>query len=139
MCLAFPAYSFQDDPIAVKDIRDLRFMAQIYARQSQFKELFALWDNPPSRLEALLRTHKDDVVQMKTLMLRNAFAWELLEDHCIATINNIVSLNTAEKSKSVWELCAWRWDLWKGLILAIQNTCPKEEYVLAHAYDNYLF
>ncbi|KAJ4370649.1 hypothetical protein N0V83_005170 [Neocucurbitaria cava] len=117
-----------DDPIAVKDIRDLRFMAEIFRRQGQHAELFSLWDNPPISLKKLLRTHRDDLMSLKTRILREQEDWPLLEAHCYASIEEVISLlNLAQDSKSLWELCAWRWDLWNGLMEATAAIRPGQE------------
>ncbi|CAO2648943.1 Nn.00g098920.m01.CDS01 [Neocucurbitaria sp. VM-36] len=108
-----------DDPIVVKDIRDLRFMAEIFRRQDRCAELFSLWDDPPSSLKKLMRTHRDDLISLKTRLLRQQNDWLLLENHCYDSIEEVISqLNLVQDSKSLWELCAWRWDLWNGLLQA---------------------
>ncbi|KAF1845780.1 uncharacterized protein K460DRAFT_338347 [Cucurbitaria berberidis CBS 394.84] len=123
---AFEASS--DDPIAVKDIRDLRFMADIFRWQDRCAELFALWDNPPARLRSLMKTHRDDLISLKTRFLLQQEDWLLLESHCYNSIEEVISqLNLGQDSKSLWELCAWRWDLWGALLQATKAIRPGQE------------
>ncbi|KAH7391804.1 N-acetyltransferase B complex non catalytic subunit-domain-containing protein [Pyrenochaeta sp. MPI-SDFR-AT-0127] len=117
-----------EESIAVKDIRDLRFMADIYRRQDRCAELFALWDNPPLALQGLMKTYRDELLNMKTRMLRQQEDWPALESHCLSCIEDTISqLNLAQDSKSLWELCAWRWDLWGALLVATEAIRPGKE------------
>lgn len=103
-------------------------MAEIFRRQGEHAELFELWDNPPISLKKLLRTHRDDLISLKTRLLRDQEDWPLLETHCHDSIEEVISfLNLAQDSKSLWELCAWRWDLWSGLMEATAAIRPGQE------------
>jgi len=119
----------QDDPIALKDIRDLRFMARIYIRQQRCEELCRLWDAPPKSLEGLFRRHHDDLVDIRIRGLREAGPWQLLENHCIATIEETRSkLDVANNDKpEPWELCARRWHVWEALLHAVTHCRSEEE------------
>ncbi|KAF1943638.1 hypothetical protein EJ02DRAFT_399997 [Clathrospora elynae] len=110
-----------DDPIAVKDIRDLRFMCEIFARQHKCNELWELLAYPPTTLRVLMRTHKDDLISLKTRLLLQQQDWLLLEKHCSDSLKEtLMDLNVAQGSKRLWELCAWRNDIWQGLLQAIR-------------------
>ena len=103
-------------------------MADIYGRQGQCAELFELWDKPPASLKGLMKKHGEDILGIKTRLLRQQENWELLEQHCLASINETLSyLNLAQDSKCLWELCAWRRDVWDALMDAIANTRPGPE------------
>ena len=119
------------DPIAIEDIRDLRFMAEVYARQDKCKELFVLWDNPPDHLKDTMNTYRDDLINLKTKLLRRQEDWPALEAHCLFVINDtIAKLNQVQDSKSLWELCAWKWEIWDNLLRATRIVHPGDEYVL---------
>ena len=129
--------AIQDDPIAVKDIRDLRFMAEIFRRQDRCAELFSLWDNPPTSLKKLMKTHRDDLISLKTRLLKQQNDWLLLENHCYDSIEEVISqLNLVQDSKSLWELCAWRWDLWSALLQATEAIRHGQQWVSAFDYYN---
>ena len=103
-------------------------MADIFGRQGQCGELFALWDNPPAALEGLIKKHREDLLSIKTRLLRQHGNWELLEKHCLECIQETISqLSLMKDSKPLWELCAWRWDLWNALMEAITNLRPRPE------------
>jgi hypothetical protein len=120
----------QDDPIAMKSIRELRFMATIFARQyGRLRELQDLWRNPPKHLEALMDRHKHDLASLMTTLLMGQKEWQLLEAHCLDTIDTTLSeLKHVSGSKSkFWEVCAWRWDLWGSLMMAVPKNRPESE------------
>ena len=118
----------QGDLIAIEDIRDLRFMGHIFARQGKCNELLELWRNPPVALEGLMKTHRDDLMGLTTILLKQQEDWPLLETHCRACIDNIISQMTKEpKSKCLWESCAWRIDTWTYLLQAIRANHDVEE------------
>ncbi|KAL6706881.1 hypothetical protein ACN47E_005024 [Coniothyrium glycines] len=130
-----------DDSIAIKDIRDLRFMADVYAKQDRCNELFALWDNPPNHLEQLMRTHRDDISSLKTRLLRQQEDWPLLEQHCLSVINEtIVGLEitgTSDRNPtSIWQLCAWNYDVWDSLMAALKNQYSEQE--MAYKLSDYM-
>jgi N-terminal acetyltransferase B complex non-catalytic subunit len=80
-----------DDPIAFKDIRDLRFMGEIFARQGKCSELFEHWNRPPAALQDLLDKHQGDLWDMKIRLPWVSREWSLLESHCLAYIERVVS------------------------------------------------
>jgi hypothetical protein len=93
-------------------------MAKIFARQQRCQELHDLWDDPPKTLEPLLDRHRQDIQSMM-----------ILEQHCVGMIEDTLSnahLVGGPKSK-FWELCAWRWDLWSGLLAATHAMYPEQE------------
>ena len=118
----------QGELIAIEDIRDLRFMGQIFARQGKCSERLELWRNPPAALEGLMKTHRDDLTGLKTILLKQQEDWPLLETHCRACIEDIISQMTKDpESKSLWESCAWRIDTWTYLLQAIRANHDVEE------------
>lgn len=80
-----------DDPIAFKDIRDLRFMGEIFARQAKCSELFEHWEHPPAALQDLMTKHRGDLWGMKIRLARESKEWSLLESQCLAYIERIIS------------------------------------------------
>lgn len=103
-------------------------MADIYKRQDRCAELFALWDNPPAALKGPMKTYRDELLSLKTRLLKQQEDWLALESHCLSCIEDTVSQrNLAQDSKSLWELCAWRWDLWGALLAAIKAIHPGKE------------
>jgi hypothetical protein len=104
-------------------------MAKIFARQQRCQELHDLWDDPPKTLEPLLDRHRQDIQSMMIQHLWEQKAWPLLEQHCVGMIEDTLSnahLVGGPKSK-FWELCAWRWDLWSGLLAATHAMYPEQE------------
>lgn len=59
-----------ENPIQVSDVRDLRFMAQIFERQGKHEELFKLWDEAPATLKTILEVNHDDMLLLKNDILR---------------------------------------------------------------------
>ncbi|KAI4618609.1 hypothetical protein J4E80_005211 [Alternaria sp. BMP 0032] len=80
-----------DDPIAFKDIRDLRFMGEIFARQAKCSELFEHWNHPPAALQDVMTKHRGDLWGMKIRLARQSKEWSLLESQCLAYIERIIS------------------------------------------------
>ncbi|KAI4918402.1 hypothetical protein J4E90_002786 [Alternaria incomplexa] len=80
-----------DDPIAFKDIRDLRFMGEIFARQAKCSELFEHWNHPPAALQDLMTKHRGDLWGMKIRLARQSKEWSLLESQCLAYVERIIS------------------------------------------------
>lgn len=111
----------QDEAVAVRDIRDLRFMAEMFKRQGRLIELFELWDNPPPALKEVMSKHQSDLMSLKTRVLAEESKWDLLKDHCVACIEQAASQAENEPQR-MWELCAWDWDVWKGLMDAVRQT-----------------
>jgi hypothetical protein len=104
-------------------------MGEIFGRQHRCSELRDLWDHPTADLEVVLDRHRSDVLALTTKLLWEQGAWEELETHCLNTIDEVhsnVHMVGGSKSK-FWELCAWRWDLWSGLLAALHATRSKEE------------
>jgi hypothetical protein len=114
----------QDDPIAMKSIRELRFMAEVFGRQlGRLGELQNLWKNPPKHLEALMNRHKHDLADLMATLLTRQKEWQLLEAHCLDTIDTTISeLKHVSGPKSkFWEVCAGRWHLWGSLMRAVRT------------------
>ena len=80
-----------DDPIAFKDIRDLRFMGEIFARQGKCNELLEHWDQPPAALQDLMTRHQGDLWDMRIRLPKNSGEWSLLESQCLAYIERVIS------------------------------------------------
>ncbi|KAF2832109.1 hypothetical protein CC86DRAFT_312914 [Ophiobolus disseminans] len=118
-----------DDPTAVKDIRDLRFMGIIFGRQRRSKELQDLWDEPPETLLPLISRHSDDLRMLTMDMLLEEKQWRQLEQHCRLTLETTRSrLELASTSKNkLWELCAWKWGVWTSLNCAVEAGRPYAE------------
>ncbi|KAF1836577.1 hypothetical protein BDW02DRAFT_566843 [Decorospora gaudefroyi] len=110
-----------DDLIAIKDIRGLRFMAEVFARQDKCNELMELWRNPPAGLQGLMKTHRDDLMSLKTNILKRQGNWLLLEAHCRACIDEMISqMALDQESKCLSEFCAWRNNMWTCLLEAVR-------------------
>jgi len=80
-----------DDPIAFKDIRDLRFMGEIFARQGKCNELLEYWNQPPAALQDLMTRHQGDLWDMRIRLPKNSGEWSLLESQCLAYIERVIS------------------------------------------------
>ncbi|KAH9860569.1 hypothetical protein J1614_011900 [Plenodomus biglobosus] len=117
-----------DDPIAVKDIRDLRFMAEIYARQGQCSELLELWTAAPPSLSAVMRTYHDELMNLLARLLKREGNWKVLENHCLEVIDAaFAQVRETKDIKRFHELCAVRWDIWDGLLRAIEKLYSPSE------------
>ncbi|KAL5121989.1 methionyl-tRNA synthetase [Pleosporales sp. CAS-2024a] len=112
-----------EEAIAVKDIRDLRFMGQIYGRQYRSRELRDLWDEPRKDLEIVMDRHRPDILALMEKLYWEQRDWANLELHCQGAIDEVLSnVQLVGSSKSrFWELCAWRYDLWSGLLAALKE------------------
>ncbi|EDU45355.1 N-acetyltransferase B complex non catalytic protein [Pyrenophora tritici-repentis] len=110
----------QVNPLAFKDIRDLRFMGEVHCKQNRCNELVELWDHPPDDLQPLMATHQDDLWRMKIKLAHEESNWKLVERLCLAYIELAISkLVQDPQSKSFWELCAWKFDTWILLLRAL--------------------
>lgn len=118
------------EPIACKDIRDLRFMGEIFARQGRCDELIELWNNPPATLKDLMKTHQADLQIMRIRLSRETNSWALVESESLARIENAISQITENPdSKALWELCAWNMDLWTDWLAAVRMNRSKDEAI----------
>lgn len=118
------------DPIAMNNIRDLRFMAEIYARQGQSTELLELWEDAPKHLAALMSTHHDDLMNLKARIFSRALEWKQIEKHCGNVIKDaVLELKRNPGSKSSSELFSSRWEFWHGFLKAIQNIYTQDEAI----------
>ncbi|CAN9370096.1 unnamed protein product [Alternaria alternata] len=113
-----------DDPIAFKDIRDLRFMGEIFARQGKCNELLEHWDQPPAALQDLMTRHQGDLWDMRIRLPKNSGEWSLLESQCLAYIERVIS-----HQESLRETCAWRQDVWTSLLQAARATRVKDDSI----------
>ena len=103
-------------------------MAKIYARQDRLPEIFQMWKSPPAHLTAIMEKHQVDVSILKVELLTQAKQWSLLEEHTLELIEEALALSTSNgDSEPLRQLCASRWDVWKGLIEAMSSSHPKEE------------
>jgi N-terminal acetyltransferase B complex non-catalytic subunit len=97
-------------------------MGKIYAGQDKCAELMKLWQNPPASLQDLMATHKDDLREIQTRLLLQQEAWPLLEEHCLAYINDAISRTVADPdSRHLWESCAWNGHVWFNLMIAVKE------------------
>ncbi|KAL1793372.1 hypothetical protein ACET3X_008354 [Alternaria dauci] len=113
-----------DDPIAFKDIRDLRFMGEIFTRQAKCNELLEHWSRPPTALQDLMNRHQGDLWDMRIRLPRDSEEWSLLESQCLAYIERVTS-----HQESLRETCAWKQDIWTSLLHAAQETRAKDDSI----------
>ncbi|KAI8935899.1 hypothetical protein NX059_007411 [Plenodomus lindquistii] len=117
-----------DDPIAVKDIRDLRFMAEIYARQGQVRELIDLWKTAPEPLVVVMGKYRDELKNLTARLLLHEGNWELLETYCLGVIEAAVKDTKDSGAITPFgELCASRWDIWQNYLTAIKELYSPDE------------
>ena len=106
-------------------------MAEIFKRQNRCSELERLWEKPPntSLRQIILDRHRDDLnaVMLRALLERED--WPLLERHCQDVVTKTISNSqaAAEAKSGVWELCAWRSDVWNGLMKAVTMNRPSHQ------------
>jgi hypothetical protein len=88
-----------------------------------------LWNEPSDNVKVVLDRHRQDVQSMMIQHFWEQKNWPLLEEHCVGVIEEIVSdVHLVGGSKSrFWELCAWRWDLWSGLLAAVNAQYPEQK------------
>lgn len=107
----------QKDQVQVQELRDLQFMAQIFARQARYVELFTLWDNPPERLETIMKTYHSDLNLLRVTLLKNPEAPGLESNLCIKAIRD-----SPQDSVD-------RWVFWKRLLQDSEDKANTPEYV----------
>ncbi|KAF3034462.1 hypothetical protein E8E11_003903 [Didymella keratinophila] len=117
----------ESDPISVKDIRDLRFMAKIYARQGKFTQLLELWKAPPAHLAPILEKHALDISLLTVDILSSAQQYELLEKHILDLIEDALIALSNDDSKLLQQLCAARVNVWSYLIDATTHLYAPEQ------------
>jgi hypothetical protein len=102
-------------------------MASIFKRQNRCAELHGLWDDPPKALEELYKRHQSDLLNVMIKALWEQGEFTLLEELCLATIEETRSDLIRVGKPNLWELCAWRWDLWAALLSAVSATRSEQE------------
>ncbi|KAF2630728.1 hypothetical protein BU25DRAFT_446337 [Macroventuria anomochaeta] len=117
----------ESDPISVKDIRDLRFMAKIYARQGKCAELLKLWKAPPAHLQPVVEKHALDISLLTVDMLASAQQHELLENHILDLIENAITSRSKDDSEPLRQLCSARANIWTYLLDASTKLYSPEE------------
>ncbi|KAJ8107724.1 hypothetical protein OPT61_g8672 [Boeremia exigua] len=117
----------ESDPIAVKDIRDLRFMTKIYARQGKCAELLELWQTPSAHLQPIMEKHALDISLLTVDILASAKQYSLLEKHILDLIDNVTSAMSEGNSEPLRQLCSARINIWTHLIEASKELYSPEE------------
>ncbi|KAJ4984456.1 methionyl-tRNA synthetase [Stagonosporopsis vannaccii] len=117
----------ESDPICVKDIRDLRFMAKIYARQGKHAELLELWQAPPAHLQPIMEKHALDISLLTVDILANAQNYKLLEKHVLGLIETAISAADEGNYDPLRQLCSARVNIWTCLIDASKELYPSAE------------
>ncbi|KAF1929644.1 uncharacterized protein M421DRAFT_125836 [Didymella exigua CBS 183.55] len=106
----------ESDPISVKDIRDLRFMAKIYARQGKCAQLLELWNAPPAHLQPIMEKHALDISLLTVDILSSAQQYELLEKHILDLVEDATTALSEDDPKPLQQLCSARVNIWSYLI-----------------------
>jgi N-terminal acetyltransferase B complex non-catalytic subunit len=117
----------QTDPISVKDIRDLRFMAKIYARQGKCAELLRLWEAPPAHLQPIMEKHALDISLLTVDLLADAQQYELLEKHILGLLEDAITAVGKDNTEPLRQLCSARANIWTYLIDASAKLRSSEE------------
>ncbi|XPT02151.1 hypothetical protein M3J09_011273 [Ascochyta lentis] len=117
----------ESDPISVKDIRDLRFMAKIYARQGKWAELMELWKAPPAHLQPIMKKHALDISLLTVDVLANTQQHEQLEKHILALIEDAIAAMEKDDLEPLRQLCSARVNVWTYLIDASTKLYSPEE------------
>ncbi|KAF2280833.1 uncharacterized protein EI97DRAFT_9361 [Westerdykella ornata] len=74
-------------PVRVQNLKDLRFMAGIYERQSKLSELFELWDKATGPAKELLDNNSHDVLLLKVELLQRQQQWSSLLQLCTNAVH----------------------------------------------------
>ncbi|KAH6612687.1 tRNA synthetases class I (M)-domain-containing protein [Boeremia exigua] len=117
----------ESDPISVKDIRDLRFMAKMFARQGKCAELLELWQSPPAHLVPIMEKHALDISLLTVDILASAQQYKLLEKHILDLIESATSAMSEGNSVPLRQLCSSRANIWTHLIDASRELYPSDE------------
>ncbi|KAF3038778.1 methionyl-tRNA synthetase [Didymella heteroderae] len=117
----------ENDPISIKDIRDLRFMAKIYARQGKFTQLLELWKAPPAHLAPIMEKHALDISLLTVDILSSAQQYELLEKHILDLVEDATTALSNDDSKPLQHLCSARVNVWSYLIDATTHLYTPEQ------------
>lgn len=104
-------------------------MIELFKDSDQFEEIFSLWENPPEAIIPLLKRHRDDLLPLMIRIAKQRCDWALVERLCLTAIDEKLALQSesGNSGKHIWELCAWRWDLWDALLKAVEKTQPEKE------------
>lgn len=98
----------------MSDMRDLRFMAEIYTRQNRLGELAELWKNPP---QALKRVWEDDRVGLNIILVnaaQKAQWWVLLS----AISEDFIRVELEMPSAKMKQICSVAFSIWNGFMKA---------------------
>ncbi|CAI6341606.1 unnamed protein product [Periconia digitata] len=117
-----------DETLRVKDMRDLRFMAQIYSRQNRSAELEQLWSTPSSHMNDLRYKYEADIRLLLIESIRKCENWALLESVCEKTISAVFErMETEGSSQEFVQMCTAEWSIWTAVIDAITHLYPDQE------------
>jgi hypothetical protein len=101
----------------MEDMRDLRFMAQIFSRQGAHEKLFEVWDKPPPALQGLMQGFSDDVYLMKMDILKKNEAWGALHEYCVAVFEKTIEdANKSESDGILDQLLMKSWSLFGSML-----------------------
>ncbi|KAH7132428.1 N-acetyltransferase B complex non catalytic subunit-domain-containing protein [Dendryphion nanum] len=107
------------DPVQIQELRDVQFMAQIFARHGQLKELFELWDTAAPTLKTILDKNHGDIVLLKAKLLQQQSMWADLATHCVKSIEEATNNSTSQTP--FIDLMERSWKLWGALMVAAKQ------------------
>lgn len=123
-----PFDNSQDETLRIRDMRDLRFMAEIYGRQGRSADLLKLWEQPPPALQEIMGKFSTDLTNLKVEIASRCQDWKVLEDVCLKTIDRCLELvETSHSSQALVDLCSQTWSVWNGLLQAYNHLYSIEE------------
>jgi N-terminal acetyltransferase B complex non-catalytic subunit len=112
--------STQGDLIRVQDMRDLKFMGDIFVRHDRLSELWRLWDsgNAPQAMVDLMSKNYEDLITIRLSLVKGSktIDWSEHRDYCIRTVSR--AMESSDPATSLTELSTRSWHVWKHLIEA---------------------
>ncbi|KAF1998096.1 hypothetical protein P154DRAFT_524402 [Amniculicola lignicola CBS 123094] len=92
------------DPVQLQDMRDLRFMAQIFARQHRSSELLNRWENVATIQAKILDDHRSEAIYLLLDSFCFEKKWEELALLCKSVVADYNTPNTTIQVLRSWKL-----------------------------------
>ncbi|KAF2877832.1 N-acetyltransferase B complex non catalytic subunit-domain-containing protein [Massariosphaeria phaeospora] len=116
--------------VHVENMRDLRFMAQIFQRQQHTTELMDIWQGPNFATPGWLWVkHTEDVHETLVEVLRRDRLWVRVEELCVDAIE--IALKAVDDGSysagHLEKLSQESWKIWGSFMQAIKQSYSEEE------------
>ncbi|KAF2015993.1 hypothetical protein BU24DRAFT_422309 [Aaosphaeria arxii CBS 175.79] len=122
----------EKEPVQIQNIRDLRFMAEIFYRQGRLAELLDLWNFPPPALKTLHDNNENDLDLLIAQLLGKQLYWKPLADFCLTKLNEqLIRLSEKDGDRMAPRVYDQSWKFWRCIVVALDNMSRQDmlEYV----------